>query len=80
MSGALALLILQSIQSVLSEAVFFYGSASDQVLLNNLLQYLWGAGVIPDALRIHYCNGPSRTNLKAIHLRAIDERIRPSEV
>ena len=80
MSGALALLILRSIQSVLSEAVFFYGVASDQVLLYNLLQYLWGAGVIPDAFRIHYCNGPSCTNLKAIHLGAIDERVRPSEV
>ena len=80
MSGALALLILRSIQSVLSEAVFFYGLASDQVHLYYLFQYLWGAGVIPDAFRIHYCNGPSRTNLKAIHLGTIDERVRPSEV
>ena len=80
MGGALALLILRSIQSVLSEAVFFYRLASDQVLLYNLLQYLWGAGVIPDAFRIYHRDGPSCTNLKAIHLRAIDERIRPSEV
>ena len=80
MSGALALLILRSIQSVLSEAVFFYGSASDQVLLYNLFQYLWGAGVIPDSFRIHNRYGPSCTYLKAIHLGAIDERVRPSEI
>ena len=55
MSGALALLILRSIQSVLSEAVFLEWSASNQVLLYNLFQYLWCAGVIPEAFRIHYC-------------------------
>tara|TARA_B100000989_G_scaffold38744_1_gene24575 strand:+ start:490 stop:657 length:168 start_codon:yes stop_codon:yes gene_type:complete len=54
--------------------------ASDEVLLYNLLQYLWGAGVIPDAFRIDHCDGTSRTYLKAIHLGAIDERVRPSEV
>ena len=80
MGGALALLILRSIQSVLSEAVFFYRLASDEVLLYNLLQYLWGAGVIPDAFRINHCDGSSSTYLKAIHLGAIDERVRPSEV
>ena len=80
MSGALALLILRSIQSVLSEAVFLEWSAFNQVLLYNLFQYLWCAGVIPDAFRIHYCYGPSCTNLKAIHLGAIDERVRPSEI
>ena len=80
MSGALALLILRSIQSVLSEAVFFYRLASDEVLLYNLLQYLWGAGVIPNAFRIHHCDGSSRTYLKAIHLGAIYERVRPSEI
>ena len=79
MSWARALLILRLIQSVLSEAVFFYGSASDEVLLYNLLQYLWGAGVIPDAFRIDHCDGTSRTYLKAIHLGAIDERVRSSE-
>ena len=79
MSWALALLILRLIQSVLSEAVFFYRSASDQVLLYNLFQYLWCAGVIPDAFRIHNRNGPSYTYLKAIHLGAIDERVRSSE-
>ena len=80
MGGAHALLILRSIQSVLSEAVFFYGSAPNQVLLYNLLQYLWGAGVIPDAFRIHHCDGSSCADLEAIHLGAIDERVRPSEI
>ena len=80
MSGALALLILRSIQSVLSEAVFFYGSAPNQVLLYNLLQYLWGAGVIPDAFRIHHCDGPLCADLETIHLGAIDECVRPSEI
>ena len=79
MSWALALLILRLIQSVLSEAVFFYGSASDQVLLYNLFQYIWCAGVIPDAFRIHNRNRPSCTYLEAIHLGAIDERVRSSE-
>ena len=80
MSGALALLILRSIQSVLSEAVFLEWSASNQVLLYNLFQYLWCTGVIPDTFRIHHSNGPTCAYLKAIHLGAIDERVRPSEV
>ena len=80
MSWALALLVSRLIRSVLSEAVFFYWLASDEVLLYDLLQYLWGAGVIPDAFRIDHCDGTSHTYLKAIHLGAIDERVRPSEV
>ena len=79
MTGALALLILRSIQSVLSEAVFFYWLASDEVFLYNLLQYLWGAGVIPNAFRIHHCDGSLCAYLEAIYLGAVDERVRSSE-
>ena len=46
----------------------------------NLLKYLWGAGVIPNAFRIHHCDGSSCADLETIHLGAIDECVRPSEI
>ena len=50
------------------------------MLLDDLLEHLRCAGVIPDAFGIHHGDRAARADLEAIRLGAINQRFRPGEI
>jgi hypothetical protein len=50
------------------------------VLLDDALQNLRGAGVIPNALRVNHGDWALNTDPKAISLGSINQRVRTSQV
>jgi len=67
-------------QRVFGESEFSHQLAPNQMLLDDLLQHIRGAGVIPDALGIHHGDRAACADLEAIRLGAINQRFRPGEI
>ena len=62
------------------EGVVAHRLAVDQMALDDLLEHLRRAGVIPDAVGIDDRDGPVGADAQAVDLAAIDQRLRPGEV
>ncbi len=66
-------------KSVLGEAVFLDDSAIDEMFLNDALEHLRRAGVVPDALRIDDRDGTARADAEAVGLGAEHSRLEANE-
>ena len=63
----------------MGEAVFGHNFAFDQVPLDDLLEDVRGAGVVPGSFRINESDGTAGADLKAVCFRAVDALFALSE-
>src|SRR6266545_1784627 len=68
------------VASVPGEAVFRDDSAVDEMFLNDPLQHLGRARVVPDAFGINDRDRAARADSKTIHLAAIHQRLRADQI
>ena len=65
---------------VVRKRIFGDNLAVDQMSLDDLLQNFRRAGVIPNALGIHYRDWATGADTQAVRLASVDERLGASEL
>src|SRR5262245_61285016 len=71
---------LRNRQRVAREGERFDDASADEMFLDDSLEHLGRAGVIPDAFGINDRDRPARADAEAVGFRAIDQRLGSREL